>query len=246
MIFIFATTYTWFVVARVIEGVGASLSFASASGMLSERFPDDHERGIILGRAQSGMSLGATVGPIYGGVLYYYFGKTVPFAILAGVVLIDGLLRLSIISKKPETDYENFRKKKNLGGCSTLMFLQDPLILITVGAIIVSLIGIRALQSILPIHMMIVSPTITSLQEGLIMVPLAIGFGTSQNTLGSLSFRVGRWLSCLIGFGGGTVLVSAAPILPRLIELRHSSSDFASVFALFDSAICLAAILGMM
>jgi len=42
-----------------------------------------------MGIAVGGIALGTVLGPLFGGVLYNYAGKTLPFLILAAVAVVD-------------------------------------------------------------------------------------------------------------------------------------------------------------
>ncbi|UJR29585.1 hypothetical protein I4U23_010802 [Adineta vaga] len=168
--------------------------------MLAERFPDDEERGKIMGRTLSGVALGVAVGPIFGGVLYDHFGKTVPFLILAGVALVDGLLRLSIVSTESNLETQKLIKE-SAGRRSSAVFtlVRDPLISITIGACMITLFGVAIIQTILPIHMMVTMASATPLEQGLIFLPHSIALFISHNVFGVLGFRLGRWLCGMIG-----------------------------------------------
>ncbi|UJR29559.1 hypothetical protein I4U23_010776 [Adineta vaga] len=107
----------WLMVSRVVQGFGTSFTnvavfkqidhistsdvsqhinfntaeiFVQRPAMLSARYNNDQERGKALDHALSGVSVGLPIGPIFGGRLYHYFGKPVPFLILARLSLIDG------------------------------------------------------------------------------------------------------------------------------------------------------------
>ncbi len=58
--------------------------------MLAQAYPDDEERGSVMGIALGGLALGLLVGPPYGGVLYQWSGKELPFLLLALLALFDG------------------------------------------------------------------------------------------------------------------------------------------------------------
>ncbi len=58
--------------------------------MLAQAYPDDLERGSAMGIALGGLALGVLVGPPYGGVLYQWSGKELPFILLALLALFDG------------------------------------------------------------------------------------------------------------------------------------------------------------
>ena len=58
--------------------------------MLAQAYPDDEERGTAMGIALGGLALGVLVGPTFGGVLYEWSGKALPFVLLALLALLDG------------------------------------------------------------------------------------------------------------------------------------------------------------
>ena len=57
--------------------------------------PDDAERGSAMGIALGGLALGVLVGPPYGGLIYEWAGKELPFILLALLALFDGGLSLN-------------------------------------------------------------------------------------------------------------------------------------------------------
>lgn len=63
---------------------------SSGMGMVAQAYPDDAERGSAMGIALGGLALGVLVGPPYGGVLYEWSGKELPFLLLALLALFDG------------------------------------------------------------------------------------------------------------------------------------------------------------
>lgn len=58
--------------------------------MLAQAYPDDMERGSVMGIALGGIALGVLIGPPYGGALYQLSGKELPFVLLALLALFDG------------------------------------------------------------------------------------------------------------------------------------------------------------
>ena len=79
---------TLLLVARVIQAIGASMTMATNSGIITEIFPP-HERGRALGLIGSFVSLGSIAGPGIGGVILsqyewsYIFWINVPVGIFA-------------------------------------------------------------------------------------------------------------------------------------------------------------------
>lgn len=59
-------------------------------GTLAEKYPDDAERGNAMAIALGGLALGVLIGPVFGGTLYEFVGKSTPFLILAALALVDG------------------------------------------------------------------------------------------------------------------------------------------------------------
>lgn len=77
--------------ARMIQGIGASMTMATNTGIVTEVFPI-HERGRALGAIGAFVSLGSIAGPGLGGVILaqftwsYIFGINVPIGILTMVI----------------------------------------------------------------------------------------------------------------------------------------------------------------
>ena len=69
--------------------------------MLADRYPDDHERGNAMGIALGGLALGVLIGPPFGGFMYEFVGKSVPFLILACLALGDGRESLPLLLQAP-------------------------------------------------------------------------------------------------------------------------------------------------
>lgn len=88
--FAFGTSYGVLFFARTLQGIGSAFTSSSGMGMLAQAYPDDQERGAAMGIALGGLALGVLVGPPFGGVLYQFSGKELPFVILALLALFDG------------------------------------------------------------------------------------------------------------------------------------------------------------
>uniref|UniRef100_A0A1I8ENE0 MFS domain-containing protein n=1 Tax=Wuchereria bancrofti TaxID=6293 RepID=A0A1I8ENE0_WUCBA len=91
LMFTFGTSFAVLWLARALQGVGSACTSTSGMGMLAQAYPDDEERGSVMGIALGGLALGLLVGPPYGGVLYQWSGKELPFLLLALLALFDAL-----------------------------------------------------------------------------------------------------------------------------------------------------------
>ena len=81
--------------------------------MIADRYTEEGERAKALGIALAFISFGCLVAPPFGGVLYEFCGKAVPFVILAFVCLFDGFL-LVLIMRPMKAKQVNFKKSENL------------------------------------------------------------------------------------------------------------------------------------
>ncbi len=102
LLFAFGSSYGMLWMARALQGIGSACTSTSGMGMLAQAYPDDAERGSAMGIALGGLALGVLVGPPYGGLLYEWSGKELPFILLALLALGDGTLQFLFL--QPQID----------------------------------------------------------------------------------------------------------------------------------------------
>ncbi|CAL8082082.1 unnamed protein product [Orchesella dallaii] len=262
IIFAFGRSYGVLFVARALQGIGSSCSSVSGMGMLAEHFPDDKERGNAMGVALGGLALGVLIGPPFGGLMYQFVGKTVPFLILACLALGDGLLQLLVLRPaivRTEADAPSLKA-----------LLMDPYIIVAAGAITFANMGIAMLEPSLPIYMMDKMEA-EKWELGAAFLPASISYLVGTNVFGPLGHRIGRWLAAMIGlivigicllcipmatnithliipnaglgFAIGMVDSSMMPQLGYLVDIRHAAV-YGSVYAIGDVAFCLGFAIG--
>jgi DHA1 family solute carrier family 18 vesicular amine transporter 1/2 len=90
LLFAFGSSFGVLWMARALQGVGSACTSTSGMGMLAQAYPDDAERGSAMGIALGGLALGVLIGPPYGGLLYEWSGKELPFILLALLAMGDG------------------------------------------------------------------------------------------------------------------------------------------------------------
>lgn len=88
--------------ARSLQGVGSAFADTSGLAMIADRFTEENERSKALGIALAFISFGCLVAPPFGGALYQFAGKEVPFLILAFVSLADGFMLLLVMKPLKE------------------------------------------------------------------------------------------------------------------------------------------------
>lgn len=257
IIFAFANSYGTLFFARSIQGIGSACSSVSGMGMLADKYPDDAERGKAMGVALGGLAIGVLVGPPFGGVMYQFGGKELPFLILAVVAIVDGCLQLLVLQLKVKPEPQEGTSLKDL--------IRDPYILIAAGSITFANMGIAMLEPSLPMWM---SDTMHApeWQQGVAFLPASFSYLLGTNIFGPLAHKMGRWLSAMlgmlmigflmiaipfaknighlivpnfaVGFGIGMVDSSMMPLMGYLVDLRHVSV-YGSVYAIADVAFCL-------
>ena len=87
----------FFIIARVLQGTGSALTMTCIFAILSDAFPES--RGRIIGVAEMMNSLGWTVGPPMGGLLFVIGGFTLSFLICGALPL---LTLIGVLSVFPE------------------------------------------------------------------------------------------------------------------------------------------------
>ena len=103
---------------------------------LSTRYTEEDERTKALGIALAFISFGCLVAPPFGGFLYEFCGKAVPFVILALVCLFDGFLLLLIM--RPMKAKEADEGKEIPVATPIWRLLIDPHIACCAGALVVA------------------------------------------------------------------------------------------------------------
>ena len=111
--------------------------------MIADRFTEERERNRALGIALALMSFGLFSAPPFGGILYEFYGKEVPFLFLACVALIDAAMFLLVRPKNPI----NLRQRlTQVTHAPIYKLLLDPDILTISGALIMANISLEFLE----------------------------------------------------------------------------------------------------
>uniref|UniRef100_A0A5S6QNW6 MFS domain-containing protein n=1 Tax=Trichuris muris TaxID=70415 RepID=A0A5S6QNW6_TRIMR len=257
-VFAFGKTYSVLFFARTLQGVGSACTSTAGMGMLAEVYPDDQERGAAMGLALGGLALGVLVGPPFGGMMYKCCGKETPFILLAMTALCEGAFQLVLLQPRISQTQTKSSPFKSL--------LTDPYILIAGGAITIGNLGIAMMEPTLPLWMMDTMRA-NPATIGAAFLPASLSYLVGTNIFGPLAYRIGRWLSALIGLitiGGclfaipqsknvyqlilptgcmglaiGMIDASMFPHMGYIVDKRHNGM-YGGVYAIADAAFCLA------
>uniref|UniRef100_UPI00358F9866 synaptic vesicular amine transporter-like isoform X3 n=1 Tax=Myxine glutinosa TaxID=7769 RepID=UPI00358F9866 len=258
MVFAFAENYAVLFFARAVQGIGSACSSISGMALLASLYQDDNDRGVVMGIALGGLAMGVLVGPPFGSVLYYFFGKPTPFLILASLIVLDGALQLFIM-KIPKVVAETQK------GTPLLTLLKDPYILFASGVLCFGNMAIGVAEAIIPIWMLRTMCS-TDWELGVALLPASISYAIAVNLFGVMANKMGRWLcsmiglilsgaSCItipyavniytmipptfiLGFSLGLIDCSMVPLMAHLVDIRHVSV-YGGVYAITDGAFSL-------
>ncbi|XP_040270792.1 chromaffin granule amine transporter-like [Bufo bufo] len=263
LIFTFADSYWLMFFARSVQGAGSSFSTVAGLGMLAQIYPDDYERGKVMGIALGGLALGTIIGPPFGSLMYNFVGKTSPFLVLAVLALLDGALQLSMLR------FDKF-VPGSIPATSYLTLLKDPYIVVAAGVFCIDYLSFGVVAPTLPIWMLETMCS-SDWELGFVFLPAGILYLLCTNLFGILAYKMGRWLCafvgmlitgvvfilvplasnlfgliCLmvaIGIAIGMVDASIMPIMGQLVDLRHTSV-YGGVYAISEAAVCMGYALG--
>lgn len=130
--------------ARSLQGVGSAFADTSGLAMIADRFTEENERSKALGIALAFISFGCLVAPPFGGALYQFAGKEVPFLILAFVSLFDGFMLL-LVMKPIKTQMKEASMAKPPSVPIWRLFM-DKYIAVCAGALMMSNVALAFLE----------------------------------------------------------------------------------------------------
>lgn len=144
LIFACGNSYSVLFMARSLQGVGSAFADTGGLSMIADRYTEEDERTKALGIALAFISFGCLVAPPFGGFLYQFAGKSVPFIILALICLFDGLLLLLIM--RPMKAKEADEGKQKPEATPMWRLLIDPHIACCAGALVVANVSLAFLE----------------------------------------------------------------------------------------------------
>lgn len=267
VIFAFAENYGTLFAARSLQGLGSAFADTSGIALIADKYTEESERNRALGIALAFISFGSLVAPPFGGILYHFAGKRVPFLVLACISLLDGLLLLLAI--KPFSD----RTRDNMPvGTPIHRLMIDPYIAVVAGALTTCNIPLAFLEPTIA-NWMMKTMGANEWEMGLTWLPaffphvlgvyitvkLADKYPHLQWFYGALGMAIIGASSCMVpacrnfgqlivplcGICFGIALVDTAllPTLAFLVDVRHVSV-YGSVYAIADISYCVAYALG--
>lgn len=150
-VFACGKSYSVLFFARSLQGVGSAFADTAGLAMIADRFTEESERSKALGIALAFISFGCLVAPPFGGALYQFAGKEVPFLILAFVSLADGFMLLLVM--KPIKEQLRARSYEPKSTIPIWRLLIDPYIAVCAGALMMSNVALAFLEPTISLWM---------------------------------------------------------------------------------------------
>ncbi|KAJ8670746.1 hypothetical protein QAD02_002005 [Eretmocerus hayati] len=257
--------------ARSLQGMGSAFADTSGLAMIADRFTEENERSKALGIALAFISFGCLVAPPFGGALYQFAGKEVPFLILALVCLLDGLMLLLVM--KPMNEQLKEVKRETGPTIPIWRLLIDPYIAVCAGALMMSNVALAFLEPTISLWMEDHDLTHDNWKMGMIWLPAFFPhvLGVAMTVRMAKQYPQHQWLMaagglalegvccfmipfstsykflmipiCGICFGIALIDTALLPTLGYLVDVRYVSV-YGSIYAIADISYSLAYAVG--
>lgn len=198
--FAFADNIVELFIARLLQGVASAATWTSCLALLADLF-ESSKRGKVMGIALTALSAGSLIGAPIGGFLSDIGGYMMPFVVVTGLIILDGLA-FAFFVKVPRKLIE---EKANIIDllCNRKVLMISAIILIANGVL-------SLIEPILPIFLE-KSFNASSTSIGLLFGVATLAHGISAPISGNLADRYGNFPVMLVG------LAAIAIVLPLLV-----------------------------
>lgn len=271
LVFACGRSYGVLFFARSLQGVGSAFADTSGLAMIADRFTEENERSKALGIALAFISFGCLVAPPFGGALYQFAGKEMPFLILAFVSLADGFMLLLVMKPLKEQLRES-KHREHVETVPIWRLFMDPYIAVCAGALMMSNVALAFLEPTISLWM---EDHITkdNWKMGMIWLPAFFPhvFGVMITVKMAKQYPQYQWLMaagglaleglccfvipfstsykflmipiCGICFGIALIDTALLPTLGYLVDVRYVSV-YGSIYAIADISYSLAYAVG--
>ncbi|CAF3449234.1 unnamed protein product [Rotaria socialis] len=239
--FAFGRSYGVLFLARSLQGVGSAFADTSGLAMIADRYTDEAGRTRQLGIALAFISFGSLVAPPFGGILYEFFGKRVPFLTLAFIALFDAVLLFIVMRPsrlRQAFDFSNHVDVDKPKGTPIWRLLMDPYIAVCAGALAMANVGLAFLEPTISIWMR-EQMNATEWQMGLIWLPGFIPHISGVFLTVKLNERYPKyqWLMAFIGLALQGTMCIFVPFCKNFGTLMIPISGICFGNALVDTAL---------
>lgn len=260
LLFAVGGPYWLLVVARILQGVAAGMSWVAGLSLIAAVTPFA-TRGRSMGLAMSMVSLGLLIGPPLAGLLAENLGTAAPFLFAAAVALADGIARLVLVrdggrvTDDPVGPLAVLRVRGSWG---------------VVGVVVLGAASLSAIEPVLPLHLtqrygtgalglgllfavaIVAVAVLSPLVGGLIgrvdaRVLVGVGVATSASALAILAVSQQSW-QVWVGMtalgASNAFLLAPATTLISAQGMTSSPPALGGAYALFNLAYAAGLMLG--
>ncbi|XP_014206669.1 synaptic vesicular amine transporter [Copidosoma floridanum] len=211
LLFSFGRTFEVLFLARSIQGVSSACIGVSGMSLVAYQYPEEDKRSKVMGFVLGSIAVGVLLGYPMGAVLYDLEGKTAPFLLVAGLVVLLIGLQLLLLDFRPTP-----RKTEEQPNWAHLLF--DTHILVVAGAIWFSTTPMAILEPCLPIWLRThVKPK--KWQLGTVFLPDSVGYLIGTNFFGMVAYRYGRCKTAVVAMLMVGLSALAIPEADSILEL---------------------------
>uniref|UniRef100_A0A336L2F9 CSON011665 protein n=1 Tax=Culicoides sonorensis TaxID=179676 RepID=A0A336L2F9_CULSO len=247
LVFAIGESYMSLFFARAIQGIGSACLNVCGMSLIAHLYPEDDKRSKVMGIILGSVALGVLIGYPFGGFLYDFAGKSVPFYTIAVVLMLNLILQINCIEFHVQTE-------SGLGGESSNWWplLSDRIITLIVCSIWISTSAMAILEPCLPLWL-IENLHPKKWQIGTVFVPDSLGYFIGTNFCGSFAYKHGQikiavcslivvGLSCMLipsatsisglliphfglGLGIGALDSALVPLLASAVDSKYTDND---------------------
>ncbi|CAF0843337.1 unnamed protein product [Didymodactylos carnosus] len=239
--FAFGKSYGLLFLARSMQGVGSAFADTAGLAMIADRYQDESGRSRALGIALAFISFGSLVAPPFGGILYEFFGKRVPFIVLAMIALLDGALLFIVMRPTRLADAFHYSHRNAINkpkGTPIWRLLVDPYIAVCAGALAMANVSLAFLEPTISIWMRDQMQS-TEWQMGLIWLPGFIPHVSGVYLTVKLNERYPQyqWLLAAVGLSLQGIMCIFIPFCKGFGSLMIPICGICFGIALVDTAL---------
>ncbi|CAF0965551.1 unnamed protein product [Didymodactylos carnosus] len=239
--FAFGKSYGLLFLARSMQGVGSAFADTAGLAMIADRYQDESGRSKALGIALAFISFGSLVAPPFGGILYEFFGKRVPFIVLAMIALLDGVLLFIVMRPTRLAEAFHYSSHNSISkpkGTPIWRLLVDPYIAVCAGALAMANVSLAFLEPTISIWMRDQMQA-TEWQMGLIWLPGFIPHVSGVYLTVKLNERYPQyqWLLAAVGLSLQGIMCVFIPFCKGFGSLMIPICGICFGIALVDTAL---------
>ena len=213
-----ATDYWTLLIARMIEGAGASIYVVCALTLMGQA-TTLRKRGRILALYIAMIDAGTMIGPLFGGYTAEAFGLSTPFYLYAVVVGVAAIWTAFVLRIPPEIETSTERSEKHVTGREMITLIRNPAVML-VGLATLSLFLTRGAitQTAIPIFAFD-NLGATRWNAGILLSAVNLASLLITAPSGALTDRVGRKPMAMLSILATATVILLIPFAPTVQTL---------------------------